>query len=53
MSYLVLFCYCVFFSLFSIVITWLGEDRANLSAFRTFVRLTLAWFCLFSLPLGV
>ena len=28
----------VFFSLFSIAITSLGEERANLSAFRTFVR---------------
>ena len=27
-----------FFSLFSIAITSLGEERANLSAFRTFVR---------------
>ena len=26
----------VFFSPFSIVITWLGEERANLSAFRLF-----------------
>ena len=30
-----------------------GEDRANLSAFRTFVRFALVWFCLFPLPLGV
>ena len=43
----------VFFSLFSIVITSLGEERANLSAFRTFVRFALVWFCLFPLPLGV
>ena len=28
----------VFFSDFSIAITSLGEERANLSAFRTFVR---------------
>ena len=28
----------VFFSPFSIAITSLGEERANLSAFRTFVR---------------
>ena len=40
----------VFFSPFSIAITSLGEERANLSAFRTFV---LAWICLFPLPLGV
>ena len=38
----------VFFSPFSFVITSLGEERVNLSAFRTFV-----WFCLFPLPLGV
>ena len=34
----------VFFCPFSIAITLLGEERANLSAFRTFVR--------FPLPLG-
>ena len=43
----------MFFSPFSIAITSLGEERANLSAFRTFVRFALVWFCLFSLPLGV
>ena len=43
----------VFFSPFSIVITSLGEERANLSAFRTFVRFALVWFCQFPLPLGV
>ena len=43
----------VFFSPFSIVITSLGEERANLSAFRTFVRFALVWFYLFALPLGV
>ena len=52
MSYLVLFCSCVF-SPFSIAITSLGEERANLSTFRTIVRLALVWFCLFTLPLGV
>ena len=31
----------VFFSPFSISITSLGEERANLSAFRTFVRFVL------------
>ena len=31
----------VFFSPFSIAITSLGEERANLSAFRTFVRFAL------------
>ena len=43
----------VFFSPFSIAITSLGEERANLTAFRTFVRFALVWFCLFPLPLGV
>ena len=52
MSYLVLFCSCVF-SPFSIAITSLGKERANLSAFRTFVRFVLVWFCRFPLPLGV
>ena len=52
MSYLVLFCSCVF-SPFSIAVTLLGEERTNCSAFRTFVRFALVWFCLFPLPLGV
>ena len=43
----------VFFSPFSIAITSLGEERANLSAFRTFVRFLLAWICRFPLPLEV
>ena len=43
----------VFFSLLSIAITSLGEERANLSAFRTFVRFVLVWICRFPLPLGV
>ena len=42
----------VFFSPFSIAITSLGEERTNLSAFRTFVRFALVWFSLF-FPLGV
>ena len=33
--------FLVFFSPFSIAITSLGEERANLSAFRTFVRVVL------------
>ena len=33
----------VFFSPFSIAITSLGEERANLSAFRTFVRFALVF----------
>ena len=43
----------VFFSPFSIAITSLWEERANLSAFRTFDRFVLVWICRFSLPLGV
>ena len=43
----------VLFSPFSIAITSLGEERANLSDFRTFVRFVLIWICRFSLPLSV
>ena len=43
----------VFFSTFSIAITSLGEERANLNAIRTFVRFVLVWICRFPLPLGV
>ena len=43
----------MFFSPFSIAITSLGEERANLSAFRTFVRFVLVWICRFPLPLCV
>ena len=43
----------VFFSSFSIAITSLGEEKANLSAFRSFVRFVLVWICRFPLPLGV
>ena len=43
----------MFFSPFSIAITSLGEERANLSAFRTFDRFVLVWICRFPLPLGV
>ena len=42
-----------FSSPFSIAITSLGEERANLSAFHTFVRFVLVWICRFPLPLGV
>ena len=35
----------VFFSPFSIAITLFGEERANLSAFHTFVRFALVWIC--------
>ena len=43
----------VFFSPFSIAITALGEERSNISAFRTFVRFALVWFRPFLLPLVV
>ena len=43
----------VFFSPFSIVITSLGEVRANLSAFRTFDRFVFVLICRFPLPLDV
>ena len=43
----------LFFSPFSITITSLGEEKANLNAFRTFVRFVLVWICRFPLPLGV
>ena len=44
---------CVFFRPLSIAIASLGEERANLSTFRTFVRFALVWFCLFPLPIDV
>ena len=43
----------VFFSPFSIAITSLGEERANLSAFSMFIRFVLFWICRFPLPLRV
>ena len=43
----------VFFSPFSIAIISLREEKANLSAFRTFVRFVFVWFCRFPLHLGV
>ena len=41
----------MYFSPFSIVITSLGKEGANLSAFRTFVPFALGYVCFF--PLGV
>ena len=52
MSFHVSFFSCVF-SPFSIAITSLGEEIANLSFFRTFVRFVLIWICRFPIPLGV
>ena len=48
-------CYFVllFFSPFSVAITSLGEEKANLSVFCTFIRFALVWYYLFPLPLGV
>ena len=43
--------YLCFFSPFSIASTSLGEERANLIAFRTFVRFVLVWICRFPLLL--
>ena len=43
----------VFFSPLSIAVTSLGEERANLSTFRTFVRFVLVWICWFPLSLRV
>ena len=53
--YVLTLCYfvLVFFSLFRIAIASLGEERANLSPFRTFVQFVLVWFYRFLLPLGV
>ena len=45
--------YLCFSVLFGIAITSFGEERANLIAFRTFVRFVLVWICRFPLPLGV
>ena len=52
MSFRVSFSSCVL-SPFSIAITSPWEERANLSAFRTFVRFVLVWICRFPLLLGV
>ena len=52
------FFFCCFFFVFflrpfSIAITSLVEERAKLSAFRTFVRFLPVWICRFPLPLSV
>ena len=53
--YVLTLCYLILvsFSPFNIAITSLGEERANLSAFCTFVRFVVVWFYRFPLPLGV
>ena len=43
----------VFLLLVGFAITSFVKERANLSAFPTFVRFVVVWFCLFPLPLGV
>ena len=43
----------MFFSHFSIAITSFGEERANISAFRTFVRFVRVWIFRVPLSLGV
>ena len=55
MSYLVSFCSCVscVCQCFSIAITSPGEESANLSSFRTFVRFVLVWISRFPFPLSV
>ena len=52
MSYHVILFLC-FFSPFCIAITSLKEERANLSAFCTFVRFVLVWICRFHFPLRI
>ena len=52
-SFLVLSYSCIFSGLFSLAITSLREERANLSANRTFVRFVLVWFCLLPISLRV
>ena len=43
----------ILFLCFFVLLVLLGEERANLSAFRTFVRFVLVWICRYPLPLGV
>ena len=47
----------IFFLCFSVLLAFAipshGEERAKLSAFRTFVRFVLVWICRFPPPLGV
>ena len=47
------FVLCLALCYFSIAITSIGEERASLGAFRTFVWFALVWFCLFPPTLGV
>ena len=53
LSLALLFILVCVLSVFSIVITPLGEERAGLCASRAFVCLFCVDFCPFSCPLGV
>ena len=54
MSCLVLFCSCVCFSvLLALRLPRMGKRELIYSAFRTFVRFVLVWFCRFPFPLDV
>ena len=53
LSFALCFFVLVFFSPFSIAIASLAEEITNFSAFRTFFRFALVWFCLFPVPLRV
>ena len=52
MSYLLLSCSCVI-SPVSIAIPSLGEEKANHSTFRIFVRFVLVWFCRVPVSRGI
>ena len=51
---IMLLCYVILFLCLSFLLACdyaaLGRERANLSAFHTFVRFALVWFCMFPLP---
>ena len=49
----VLPCAILFLCFSVLAITSLGEERANLSAFRMLYRFVLLWICRFPLPLDV
>ena len=53
MSYLVLFCSCVFSVLLALRLPRLGKRELILVLFVRFFRFVLVWFCRFPLPLSV
>ena len=53
MSCLVCFFVLVLVGPFGVAVASLGEERANLGAFRVFARFVLVWFCRFPLLLDV